>query len=41
MGSSAPLFNDTKWDVGEGKDDTREDSSHRQKELLGTTKMLE
>ncbi len=34
MGSLAPLFNDTKWDVGEGKADTPEDSSHRQKKLL-------
>ena len=33
MGSSAPLFNDTKWDVGEGKADTQEDSSHKQKKL--------
>jgi hypothetical protein len=33
MGSSAPLVNDTKWDVWEGKADTPEDSSHCQKEL--------
>jgi hypothetical protein len=32
IGSSAPLFNDTKWDMREGKDDTPDDSSHRQKE---------
>jgi hypothetical protein len=34
MGVSAPLFNNTKWDVGEGKADTPRDSSHCQKELL-------
>jgi hypothetical protein len=32
MGSLAPLFNDTKWDVGGGKTDTPEESC-RQKEL--------
>jgi hypothetical protein len=31
MGSSVPLFNDTQWDVGEGKADTLEDLSHCQK----------
>ena len=42
MGSSALLFNDTKWDVGEGKADTLEDSSsHRQKELLSYERMWE
>ncbi len=29
----APLFNDTKWGVSEGKAVTPEDSSHCQKEL--------
>ena len=33
MGSSVPLFNDKKWDVGEGKAYTPEDSSHCQKEI--------
>ena len=33
MGSLVPLFNDKKWDVGEGKAYTPEDSSHCQKEI--------
>ena len=30
----ATIFNNTKWDAGEGKANTPEDSSHHQKELL-------
>jgi hypothetical protein len=30
----APLFNDSKWDAGEGKANSTDDVFHRQRELL-------